>query len=152
MFFKYVEIIAFCYNDAFVRIQILGEIMAKILGFDHVTIIVANAEKTLKFYQGLLAVELLERPDLGFPGYWINLYAGQSLHIMQVDNPNAKTVRPQHGGRDYHFALRVDSIGDYMATLDASAHPYTMSKSGRKALFVKDLDNNAFELFEYTAP
>ena len=123
--------------------------MAKVLGFDHVSIIVKDAKASLEFYQQLLNVLLLDRPDLGFPGYWVDLHAGQSLHIMQLDNPNRDTVRPLHGGRDYHFALRVDSISGYAGRLEALGVSYTASKSGRNALFVKDLDNNAFELFEY---
>lgn len=125
-------------------------VVAKVLGFDHVSIIVKDAEVSLSFYQRILEVELLPRPNLGFPGYWINLGAGQSLHIMQLDNPNANTLRPEHGGRDYHFALRVDSIADYVARLDDLGLKYTLSQSGRKALFIKDLDNNALELFEYS--
>ena len=122
--------------------------MAKVLGFDHVSIIVEDADKTLQFYQDLLHVELLPRPDLGFPGYWVDLHAGQSLHIMQLPNPNAATNRPEHGGRDYHFALRVDCIDDFIDVLEQKGMSYTLSKSGRKALFTKDLDDNAFELFE----
>lgn len=125
--------------------------MAKVLGFDHVSIIVKNAQASLAFYQRLLEVTLLQRPDLGFPGYWVDLYAGQSLHIMQLPNPNDDTQRPEHGGRDYHFALRVDTIDGYAEKLDQMGMAYTLSQSGRKALFVKDLDNNAFELFEYKA-
>ena len=125
--------------------------MAKVLGFDHVSIIVKDAEASLTFYQNLLGVDLLIRPNLGFPGYWVDLYAGQSLHIMELDNPNENTIRPEHGGRDFHFALRVDSIEAYVEKMESSGVTYTRSKSGRKALFIKDLDNNAFELFEYSA-
>lgn len=122
--------------------------MAKVLGFDHVSIIVEDAERALKFYKALLGLQQLERPNLGFPGYWLDLLNGQSLHIMQLPNPNEKTTRPEHGGRDYHFALRVDSVVEYEALLQQNGWGYTKSKSGRKALFIKDLDNNAFELFE----
>lgn len=122
--------------------------MSKVLGFDHVSIVVKDAEASLDFYQNLLGLSEIPRPDLGFPGAWLDLFAGQSLHIMQIDNPNADTIRPEHGGRDYHFALRVDSIEGYIETLTALNMSFTKSRSGRKALFVKDLDNNAFELFE----
>ena len=67
---------------------------------------------------------------------------------MQLDNPNENTQRPEHGGRDYHFALRMDSIADFAVKLDRLGLKYTASRSGRKALFIKDLDNNALELFE----
>lgn len=123
-------------------------IVAKVIGFDHVSIIVKNADASLDFYQNLLNVELLDRPNLGFPGYWVDLHAGQSLHIMQLDNPVEGIQRPEHGGRDYHFALRVDSINEFVKKLDKMQKPYTLSRSGRKALFTKDLDNNSLELFE----
>lgn len=122
--------------------------MSKVLGLDHVSIIVKDADASLDFYQKLLGLALLERPDLGFEGYWLDLYAGQSLHIMQLPNPDQNSVRPEHGGRDYHFALRVTEIEGFVAILEASGAVFTRSRSGRKALFIKDLDNNAFELFE----
>lgn len=122
--------------------------MANVIGLDHVSIIVSDAEASLNFYQGLLGLSILNRPNLGFPGYWLDLYNGQSLHIMELPNPNESTERPEHGGRDFHFALRVDSVTDYEAFLQARNVVYTRSRSGRNALFIKDLDNNAFELFE----
>lgn len=122
--------------------------MAKVMGLDHVSILVADAQASLNFYQSLLGLSLLQRPDLGFPGYWLDLLNGQSLHIMQLPNPNAETSRPEHGGRDFHFALCVDSVADYEAHLQQHGLTYSRSRSGRKALFVKDLDGNAFELFE----
>jgi glyoxylase I family protein len=125
--------------------------MAKVIGLDHVSILVSDAEASLHFYQGLLGLSVLERPDLGFPGYWLDLFNGQSLHIMQLPNPSSGSERPEHGGRDFHFALRVDSIADYEAHLQQHGLTYTRSRSGRKALFIKDLDDNAFELFEVSS-
>ncbi|WP_197723358.1 VOC family protein [Thiomicrorhabdus aquaedulcis] len=122
--------------------------MAKIMGFDHVSIIVKDAAASVQFYQDVLGLRLLERPDLGFPGYWLDLLSGQSLHIMQLDNPNLGTKRPPHGGRDYHFALRVDGFTDFITRLRALEVTFTQSASGRNALFFKDLDNNVVELFE----
>ena len=124
--------------------------MARVIGFDHVSIIVKDAEASLAFYHDLLGVTLMNRPNIGFPGYWVDLFSGQSLHIMQLDNPNEGTVRPEHGGRDYHFALRVDSIDEFIQRLDKMQQSYTLSQSGRKALFTRDLDNNSLELFEYS--
>jgi len=122
--------------------------MAKVTGFDHVSIIVKDAEVALAFYQDLLDLPLLDRPDLGFPGYWLGLDRGQSLHIMQLKNPKEGAHRPEHGGRDYHFALRVDAITEFTHRLEKMHKTYTLSKSGRKALFTHDPDGNALELFE----
>jgi glyoxylase I family protein len=124
--------------------------MAKVMGLDHVSILVFDADKSLAFYQDLLGLALLERPGLGFPGYWLDLLNGQSLHLMQLENPYADCIRPEHGGRDAHFALRVDSIDAFKTILEEKEIPFTASRSGRKALFIRDPDDNAFELFEYT--
>lgn len=123
--------------------------MGNVLGLDHVSILVKDADRSVQFYCNLLGLEILPRPDLGFPGYWLGLGGGQSLHIMQLDNPNEGTLRPEHGGRDYHFAVRVASIESLKRRFESEGVAYTQSRSGRKALFVRDPDENAFELFEY---
>lgn len=120
----------------------------KVLGLDHLSILVADAEKSLSFYQELLGLQIFDRPALGFPGYWLDLGAGQTLHLMQVDNPYNQVERPAHGGRDFHFALRVSDVASCQRLLEAKEIPYTSSKSGRKALFFRDLDQNVIELFE----
>ena len=122
--------------------------MAQVLGLDHISIIVSDAEASLNFYQDLLGLECLKRPDLGFPGYWLNLHKGQTIHIMQLDNPFSDVVRPKHGGRDFHFALRVDDLDKFVQKLTNMKQDFTLSQSGRKALFARDLDNNTFELFQ----
>lgn len=122
--------------------------MAKVMGFDHISVLVSDAEQALVFYQTLLALPLLDRPALGFPGYWLDLKNGQSLHLMQLPNPCQGAVRPEHGGRDAHFALRVDSIAEFERKLDGLKVDFTSSRSGRMAVFIRDPDGNAFELFE----
>jgi len=119
-----------------------------VTGLDHVSIIVSDAEQARDFYQHMLGLEMLPRPELGFPGYWLDLNDGRSLHLMQLPDPYAGIPRPDHGGRDMHFALRVDDLQWHAERLQALDIPFTRSKSGRKALFFRDLDGNAVELFE----
>jgi len=126
--------------------------MAKVLGFDHVSILVEDADSALQFYQTLLELPLLDRPKLGFPGYWLDLLNGQSLHLMKLPNPYQAAKRPEHGGWDVHFALRVDSVSEYTSILEQLGVPFTQSRSGRRAVFIRDPDNNAFELFEVSLP
>ncbi len=122
--------------------------MAKVLGFNHVSILVKNAEKSLKFYQEFLGLKKLKRPELGFDGYWLSLGARQSLHIMQLENPYQNITKPKHGGRDMHFALEVDSVSAFAKRLKAERIRFSESKSGRKAIFLWDLDENVIELFQ----
>jgi glyoxylase I family protein len=67
---------------------------------------------------------------------------------MELPNPDPLDGRPEHGGRDRHLAFTVRSIEPLKERLDAAGVGYTMSKSGRAALFCRDLDSNALEFLE----
>lgn len=120
----------------------------EVLGLDHVSLLVADAEKALQFYQQLLGLQTLPRPALGFAGYWLDLGQGHSIHLMELDNPYQAITRPGHGGRDQHFALRVRDLEVFQVKLVAMQVEFTLSKSGRPALFFRDPDQNAIELYQ----
>jgi glyoxylase I family protein len=112
----------------------------------HVSLLVADTARALDFYHGLLGLAIdHERPDLGFPGAWLKLDDGQ-IHLLELPNPDPVDGRPDHGGRDRHMALQVDDFEALRTGLDAAAVPYTLSRSGRRALFCRDPDGNAIEL------
>jgi len=92
-------------------------------------------------------MQQIERPDLGFPGAWLKV-GEQQIHLLELDNPDPTTGRPEHGGRDRHVAMTVSSIAAVREELDNKGLKYTMSKSGRKALFCRDPDGNAIEIIE----
>lgn len=117
----------------------------------HVSLIVADTAVALEFYAGVLGLKVLEtRPALGFAGAW--LAAGtQQIHLLELPNPDPITGRPAHGGRDRHLALQVVSVRDLIVRLDAAQCPYTLSRSGRRALFCRDPDGNALEFIEESA-
>ena len=47
---------------------------------NHYLLVAKNLEKTKKFYQDVLGLELAsERPDFGFPGYWLK--AGEHICV-----------------------------------------------------------------------
>lgn len=124
------------------------ESVSTVLGINHVSLIVQDADDSLSFYQELLGLNCVERPNLGFPGYWLDLSGGQTLHLMEMENPYSGVERPEHGGRDVHFALSVRSVDSFLPYLDKQGIAYTRSRSGRAALFIRDPDKNAFELVQ----
>lgn len=114
----------------------------------HVSFIVADTRRSLAFYQQILGLEVDPgRPDLGYPGAWLNIGDGQ-IHLLALPNPDPVTGRPAHGGRDRHLAVQVDSIAELKRKLDTAGISYTQSKSGRRALFCRDPDGNALEFIE----
>ncbi len=120
-----------------------------IRGFLHAGLLVRDLSASLAFYQGVLGLTPRDdRPDLGYPGAWLDLGDGTQLHLMVLPNPDPVEGRPAHGGRDRHLALAVDDLEQAAARLEAAGILHTRSRSGRAALFCRDPDGNAIELVQ----
>lgn len=123
--------------------------MTSIVGLLHASLLIADVERSRAFYEGVLGLRAKpDRPNLGFPGVWYDLGGGGQIHLLCLANPDPVSGRPEHGGRDRHTALAVRGWEDMKAALDAAGVAYTLSRSGRRALFVRDPDGNALELVE----
>lgn len=115
-------------------------------GILHASFIVSDIQRALAFYHDILGLEVDPgRPDLGYPGAWLEL-GQQQLHLLQLPNPDPVDKRPAHGGRDRHIAIAVNYFAQLRQRLDEAGLVYTLSKSGRAALFVRDPDGNTLEL------
>lgn len=122
---------------------------AEFLCIQHASLLVADTGRALGFYRDVLGLELEPaRPALPFPGAWLKLGAGQQIHLLELPNPDPVTGRPEHGGRDRHTAFHVRGLDAIRAALEAAGVAYTLSRSGRRALFCRDPDGNALELIE----
>lgn len=122
--------------------------MNVVIGLHHVSLLVADTARALAFYCDLLGLEIDDsRPDLGFPGAWLRL-GDRQLHLLELPNPDPVASRPVHGGRDRHTAVTVGDLDACAARLDTAGIDYTLSRSGRRALFCRDPDGNTWELIE----
>ncbi|HYE35367.1 VOC family protein [Methylocaldum sp.] len=120
----------------------------KITGFNHASLIVSDLDASRRFFEGILGlIPSDKRPPLSFDGIWYEI-GEQQIHLLQVPNPDAGAERPEHGGRDRHIALNVADLAAIKRDLDRAGVRYTVSQSGRPALFCRDPDNNTFELIE----
>lgn len=123
------------------------------IALHHVSLVVADTAAALAFYTRVLGLSVDDtRPQMAFDGAWLKLPGGQQLHLLQVPNPDPVAGRPAHGGRDRHVAFAVNDLEDYRQRLQALGIDYSMSKSGRRALFCRDPDGNACELVECPLP
>lgn len=112
----------------------------------HVTFLTADLEKSRAFYEGLLGLQPdKNRPHMSFDGVWYDVAPQQQIHLMLLPNPEIGLTRPVHGGRDRHVALGVSDLDELIKRLDAAGVSYTLSQSGRRALFCRDPDENALE-------
>ncbi|ESW26619.1 hypothetical protein PHAVU_003G134400 [Phaseolus vulgaris] len=118
-----------------------------VVNMHHVGILCESLERSLDFYQNVLGLKINEaRPNdkLPYRGAW--LWVGsEMIHLMELPNPDPLTGRPQHGGRDRHTCIAIRDVSKLKAILDKADIPYTLSRSGRPAIFTRDPDANALE-------
>lgn len=114
----------------------------------HASFICGDLTAAVAFYRDVLGMTVDEkRPDLGYPGAWLN-FGNEQIHLLQLPNPDPIHDRPVHGGRDRHVAFSVENLDALIRRLTEYGLIFTLSKSGRKALFVRDPDGNALEFIE----
>ena len=119
-------------------------------GIQHCGVLVKDIEKSKAFYMSVFGFsdESNLRPlSLPYPGAFLRVGQDQ-IHLMMLPNPDPTTGRPDHGGRDRHIALTVNNIDKIASRLTANDIKFTLSMSGRRALFCRDLDGNAMEFME----
>jgi glyoxylase I family protein len=125
--------------------------LPEFLGIAHASVLVRDTGAALAFYRDLLGMKVdAKRPDLGFPGAWLNV-GSQQIHLLELPNPDPAEGRPAHGGRDRHVAINVPDLDALAARLEAAAVEFSRSRSGRRALFCHDPDGNALEFIEVAA-
>jgi len=119
-------------------------------GVHHVALICSNLEKSLEFYQGVLGLTINpDRPHhkLPYRGAWLWI-GSEMIHLMELPNPDPLESRPEHGGRDRHTCVGVQSVEPLIQKLEAAGIPFTKSMSGRPAIFFRDPDMNCLECAE----
>lgn len=120
--------------------------MFEIVNLLHASLLVADLTQSRRFYEGVLGLKPSPaRPQMSFDGIWYDIGTAQ-IHLICMPNPDPVNQRPAHGGRDRHTALGVRDFDALAARLEAAGLSYTLSQSGRRALFVRDPDGNAMEL------
>ncbi len=114
----------------------------------HVSLLISDTDRALRFYRDVLELAVTNaRPELGFPGAWLQI-GDQEIHLLQLPNPDPVDGRPTHGGRDRHVAFHVSDLERLKSRLSSEQISFTVSRSGRRALFCRDPDGNALEFIE----
>jgi glyoxylase I family protein len=116
-----------------------------ISGFHHAGFLVTDVERAAEFYENILGLKALQRPDLGFPGRWYDLNNGHQLHLMYVSEMPGHADPPR---RDRHIALKIADLRATENQLRASGIEitYGSGRSGTPQLFIRDPDGNTIEL------
>ena len=105
---------------------------------DHASVRIRDLERSRQFYEDILGLNPAPRPELGLPGAWYALGAGQ-LHLIQCDQEMGG-IDPTHP----HCAIRVDDLDAIRRQLKAAC--IEMLDFGGTQLWVLDPDGNTIEL------
>jgi len=109
-------------------------------GIHHVSINVSNTETALGFYRDVLGMALLDRPDFGFGGAWLDAGGGRQVHLIEA------IVPPDRG---QHIAFEVDDIVATVSALRSAGvdvpEPRVVPDRPIRQTFVSDPDGNRIE-------
>lgn len=114
-----------------------------ISGFHHAGFLVTDIARAVAFYEGVLGLKTLARPDFNFDGRWYDLGNGHQLHLMCIERLPGHTDQPAF---DRHIALEVPDLDIAAQQLEEMQVAFARSRSGRPQLFVRDPDGNMIEL------
>lgn len=95
----------------------------QVKNIDHVTLVVADLERSRKFYCDLLGMQQVTRPGFHFPGMWFQIGV-QQIHLIETRADSAPAgfpappeyVRP---GRTFHYAFEVNDATQVIPILQA---------------------------------
>lgn len=133
----------------------MGTISGQNLGvksIDHVTLVVANLERSREFFAGLLGMEEKPRPDFGFPGLWFE--AGHTQIHLNVQSDEAGTAGLTYDAKSITRALHVafqvddaDAAGEYLRAqgVEIIAGP-RKRPDGAVQLYILDPDGHQIEI------
>jgi catechol 2,3-dioxygenase-like lactoylglutathione lyase family enzyme len=117
--------------------------MIKVKGFSHSAFrIGGDADKSISFYENVLNLKKLPRPNFGFGGAW--LAAGENqIHLIQAEKREG-TINPMGP----HIALQVEDFDEAKRTLQEMKIEFLEAppNPGGRQLWILDPDGNTVEL------
>jgi glyoxylase I family protein len=121
---------------------------------DHVTLVVADLERSAAFYVDLLGMRRVDRPGFSFPGLWFQAGNTQIHLILAHGQSSAAGLAeppPQAGaGRVFHFAFEVSDCHQAMERLRSEGirvRGSGLRPDGFHQVWCHDPDGHVVELF-----
>ena len=124
---------------------------------NHYLVVSKNLERSRRFYEQVLGMQLAERPDFGFPGYWLKLGDDICVHLAS-QKPNRirdqfllkKHPRGTAGsGSVDHIAFLArdpEQVRNRIRKNKVAMHYRSFPDAKLFQIFLKDPDNVTIEL------
>jgi catechol 2,3-dioxygenase-like lactoylglutathione lyase family enzyme len=86
---------------------------------NHYLLVAKNLERTKDFYCNVLGMQLAERPDFGFPGYWLKVGEDICVHLASQE---ANKIRDQFLLKKHPKGTTGSGAVDHIAFLAKNPH------------------------------
>ncbi len=116
------------------------------LGVHHVSFAVSDLARSRRFYEGVLELEPIPRPELGLPGVWYRTGASEVHLIATPAGANVGTAPERLTPLANHSAFAIDDYAATLAHLKARQVEVLETNAERGQLWVRDPDGNVLEL------
>ena len=116
-------------------------------GVHHLSFTVADLERARDFYQGILGLETIPRPNLGIAGEWYG--AGNAeIHLIELPEgaSHAGTPPEKLTPLANHNAFAIDDYRETLAYLESKGVEVLPTSPERGQMWIRDPDGNVFEL------
>ena len=124
---------------------------------NHYLLVAKNLERTKNFYCEVLGLELAERPDFGFPGYWLKIGGEICVHLasQQPNKVRDTFLLKKHppgtrgsGSVDHIAFLAKDPVGvrKRIQKKKVAMHYRSFPDAKLFQIFLKDPDDVTIEL------
>ncbi len=113
----------------------------KIARINHVTTMVKDTARAMKFYNDLLGIKQIQSQVDSPAITWLQLENGIMVHLIETAEAPAKPG-------NIHHAFQVDNLEETQATLEANGYPVKrggVRYDGQAYLFIEDPDGNSVE-------
>ena len=112
----------------------------------HVSFAVRDLHASRAFYEGILGLETIARPDLGLPGVWYA--AGHSeIHLIQTPPGAPVGTAPERlTPLASHCAFAIDDYDETLAALEQRGLQVLETKPEIGQLWIQDPDGHVIEL------
>jgi glyoxylase I family protein len=125
----------------------------------HVSLPVADLERSRAFYRDVLGLREIDRPPFDFPGAWFAVGDDAQLHLIgDPPDPSHRGDKPIDS-RDVHFAVRVASYSETLSFLESLGYRSDVDRrdgcamivrphatAGFPQIYIVDPDRNVIEL------
>jgi catechol 2,3-dioxygenase-like lactoylglutathione lyase family enzyme len=111
----------------------------------HVSFLVRDLERSRRFYEGVMELETIPRPDLGLPGVWYRAGASE-VHLIAapagVEVPEASLGLSPLAN---HSAFAIEDYEKTLAELKRKGVEVFETSAASGQLWIRDPDGNVIE-------